>query len=187
MFDIIQVMGGSRNAILTIPPVYTRVVEGTDKVHVYTGAPSVMPIIIPKGCRVRKTNLSAVLANMLPTNTPLKTIYMRSNQPYILAETMVREIVHYWGRMTRGVFNYTLSYLWALPKALWDSIWDNKSWHQLHPTERLARDVAMKVLNKHFYDSRGNYILESEKKPLDALVEIQNLLVPSGGPAGQPS
>lgn len=175
MFDLIQLTGYTRNAILTISPIYVTKNLKTNTFSVMKNAPCSTPVILPEGMRVRKMGWLRYLIHPTAMMSPSKVLLLNPDQPFLLAEIVVHELVHYFQRMRMGWTSYILTYLLQFPNAIWKSIQNHGTWHDYHLMECESRHVAMQVIENHFYDSTGRYLLEREAMPLDAEREIRNI------------
>lgn len=173
MFTVVQI--GTRSAILTISPVYTRKVAGSNDIQVITSAPTTTPVLLPDGCRVKKDGWWGFIFHPQAFTGIDGNIYLNPDNKYLLTEIIVHEIVHLWDRILLGRWKFALKYIGSIPKALWEAIRKGGSWHDYHPMEVRARGVAATVMSRVFYPA-GIYLKDVELVPLDALEEIQKVL-----------
>jgi hypothetical protein len=175
MFELIQVAGGTQSALLTIPPVYTFSKGG--EIYVYEGSPLVTPVVIPENCSVRKLGWFmrwAVHPAAMMGSTG--TIWLNSDKPYLLTETVVHELVHYHQSLKMGRASYIATYVAQYPGALIQAMRKGGKWHQYHLMEQEADWVAKKILRDHFYNEDGTYRLEREREPVNVFPEIERIL-----------
>lgn len=175
MFDLVQVQqyGVSRKAIRAIPPRWVTH-DGTKSTVTY-GYRLVTPVIIPDDCQVAPLGWLRTVIHPAAMFSAGGKLNLNPDQPWLIAETVVHELVHYHQRARKGPVVYALDYVNHLPGAVFDALRFGGTWHDHHEMEREARRIAQEIIDAHFYIG-GYYRIEQETVPIDAVFEIQKRL-----------
>lgn len=177
MFEIVQVhhAGVSRRALRTIPPRFVTHEGNVNQVR--AGATLVTPVIVPDDCQVVNLGWIRTVIHPAAMFSGSGKLALNPDQPYLLTETVIHELVHYHQRARMGPPSYAVTYTLQLPGAFIDSLRtkDSDGWHDHHLMEREARRIAREIITAHFYVD-GLYRIEREWEPIDAVFEIEKRL-----------
>lgn len=163
-FDVIQVQQYevARKGLRTIGPQYVTRKDGY--LIVQGGAPLSCMVVIPDDCRVSTLGFFRRIIHAPAMFSPVGNLELNPDQPYLLAETVVHELVHYYQRSRMGPPAYAATYLW---QALLAIVKPGRM-HDVHLMEREARRIAEEIVEA--WRAAGSV------GPIDAVLEIQRRL-----------
>lgn len=168
-------LGVQRRAILTVPPRFVFWDAKHLNKSVLAGAPLITPVVFPEDAVPHVMGALRRFVHAPAMFSPLNALEINPAMPYILAETIVHELVHYHQRARKGPLVYFTDYVAHYPGAVIDAIRKGGSWHDWHEMEAEARRIAREIINAHFFPD-GVYLEARESEPIDAVLEIARRL-----------
>ncbi len=146
MFSVVSYGTPPRRAIYCISPLDTQWDADHLAATVVAGTPLKTPVIIPDDCDVREIGLMRTIVHAPGIFSPMGRLDLNPDDPYLPAETIVHECVHYFQRSRMGPVAYLATFLWQLLLAV---LRKGTHWHDLHLMEREAREVARTICENY--------------------------------------
>ncbi len=128
-----------RRAIYCVSPQDTQWDAAHLAATVVAGTLLKTPVILPDDCDVRAMGLMRTIFHAPGIFSPMGRLDLNPDDPYLPAETVVHELVHYFQRSRMGPVGYFATFVWQLLLAVARK---GTHWHDVHLMECEARVVA---------------------------------------------